>query len=103
MCKTIESDNERTRNDILKELDPNFTPPEGEADEAAGTASGGKKDVKTPALRAFGRDLTDLAKRSERDPVIGGKTAIERVIQVLCRRTKNNPVLLGGDRLRKPA
>src|SRR5204863_2815686 len=71
------------------------TPPEGEADEAAGTASGGKKDVKTPALRAFGRDLTDLAKKSELDPVIGRKNEIERVIQVLCRRTKNNPVLLG--------
>jgi len=51
--------------------------------------------VKTPALRAFGRDLTDLAKKSELDPVIGRKNEIERVIQVLCRRTKNNPVLLG--------
>src|SRR5207253_3630066 len=86
---------ERTRNEILKELDPNFTPPEGEADETAGAASGGKKDVKTPALRAFGRDLTDLAKKNELDPVIGRKNEIERVIQVLCRRTKNNPVLLG--------
>jgi ATP-dependent Clp protease ATP-binding subunit ClpC len=46
-------------------------------------------------LRAFGRDLTDLAKKSELDPVIGRKNEIERVIQVLCRRTKNNPVLLG--------
>src|SRR5439155_5431049 len=66
-----------------------------EAEETAGTASGGKKDVKTPALRAFGRDLTDLAKKSELDPVIGRKNEIERGIQVLCRRTKNNPVLLG--------
>src|SRR6184192_2041268 len=95
VLKSLEIDIERTRNEILKELDPNFTPPEGEADEAAGTASGGKKDVKTPALRAFGRDLTDLAKKSELDPVIGRKNEIERVIQVLCRRTKNNPVLLG--------
>jgi ATP-dependent Clp protease ATP-binding subunit ClpC len=46
-------------------------------------------------LRAFGRDLTDLAKKDELDPVIGRKNEIERVIQVLCRRTKNNPVLLG--------
>src|SRR5437660_1122817 len=61
VLKSLEIDIERTRNEILKELDPNFTPPEGEAEEAAGTASGGKKDVKTPALRAFGRDLTDLA------------------------------------------
>src|SRR5437762_317323 len=95
VLKSLEIDIERTRNEILKELDPNFTPPEGEGDETAGTASGGKKDVKTPALRAFGRDLTDLAKKSELDPVIGRKNEIERVIQVLCRRTKNNPVLLG--------
>ncbi len=95
VLKSLEIDIERTRNEILKELDPNFTPPEGEADETAGTAGGGKKDVKTPALRAFGRDLTDLAKKSELDPVIGRKNEIERVIQVLCRRTKNNPVLLG--------
>src|SRR6478735_1664574 len=95
VLKSLEIDIERTRNEILKELDPNFTPPEGEAEEGTGTATGGKKDVKTPALRAFGRDLTDLAKKSELDPVIGRKNEIERVIQVLCRRTKNNPVLLG--------
>src|ERR1700745_2757102 len=95
VLKSLEIDIERTRNEILKELDPNFTPPEGEAEEGTGTATGGKKDVKTPALRAFGRDLTDLAKKKELDPVIGRKNEIERVIQVLCRRTKNNPVLLG--------
>jgi ATP-dependent Clp protease ATP-binding subunit ClpC len=95
VLKSLEIDIERTRNEILKELDPNFTPPEGEAEEGTGTATGGKKDVKTPALRAFGRDLTDLAKKAELDPVIGRKNEIERVIQVLCRRTKNNPVLLG--------
>src|SRR5207248_1450320 len=69
VLKSLEIDIERTRNEILKELDPNFTPPEGEADETAGAAGGGKKDVKTPALRAFGRDLTDLAKKNELDPV----------------------------------
>jgi ATP-dependent Clp protease ATP-binding subunit ClpC len=95
VLKSLEIDIERTRNEILKELDPNFTPPEGEPEAEQGTASAGKKDVKTPALRAFGRDLTDLAKKSELDPVIGRKNEIERVIQVLCRRTKNNPVLLG--------
>ncbi|HEY0724455.1 MAG TPA: ATP-dependent Clp protease ATP-binding subunit, partial [Pyrinomonadaceae bacterium] len=67
-------------------------PPEGEAEPAQ---ENGKKDVKTPALRAFGRDLTELAKKGELDPVIGRKNEIERVIQILCRRTKNNPVLLG--------
>ncbi|MCM8786898.1 MAG: ATP-dependent Clp protease ATP-binding subunit [Candidatus Omnitrophica bacterium] len=50
---------------------------------------------KTPALDSFGRDLTKLAKEGKLDPVIGRKVEIERVIQVLSRRTKNNPVLLG--------
>ncbi|MFA6281329.1 MAG: ATP-dependent Clp protease ATP-binding subunit [Candidatus Omnitrophota bacterium] len=50
---------------------------------------------KTPALDSFGRDLTKLAKDGKLDPVIGRKSEIERVIQVLSRRTKNNPVLLG--------
>ncbi len=50
---------------------------------------------KTPALDAFGRDLTDLARNQKLDPVIGREKEIERLIQVLSRRTKNNPVLLG--------
>jgi ATP-dependent Clp protease ATP-binding subunit ClpC len=93
VLKSLEVDIERTRNEILKELDPNFTPPESE--QEGGEPVTGKKDVKTPALRAFGRDLTELAKKGELDPVIGRHAEIERVIQVLCRRTKNNPVLLG--------
>src|SRR3977135_4280672 len=93
VLKSLEVDIERTRNEILKELDPNFTPPESE--QEGGEPSSGKKDVKTPALRAFGRDLTELAKKNELDPVIGRHNEIQRVTQVLCRRTKNNPVLLG--------
>jgi ATP-dependent Clp protease ATP-binding subunit ClpC len=93
VLKSLEVDIERTRNEILKELDPNFTPTESE--QEGGEPSSSKKDVKTPALRAFGRDLTELAKKGELDPVIGRHNEIERVIQVLCRRTKNNPVLLG--------
>ena len=57
------------------------------------TASKGKS--KTPALDSFGRDLTELARQGKLDPVIGRQNEIERVIQVLSRRTKNNPVLLG--------
>ena len=55
---------------------------------------GGKKS-QTPALDSFGRDLTELAKETALDPVIGRQREIERLVQVLCRRTKNNPVLLG--------
>ncbi|HUS44961.1 MAG TPA: ATP-dependent Clp protease ATP-binding subunit [Phycisphaerae bacterium] len=64
---------------------------EGQA--ATGERRGGKS--KTPALDSFGRDLTLLASEGKLDPVIGRHNEIERVIQVLCRRTKNNPVLLG--------
>ncbi|MBN1551285.1 ATP-dependent Clp protease ATP-binding subunit [bacterium] len=58
---------------------------------------------KTPALDAFGRDLTDLAERGQLDPVIGREAEIERVIQILCRRTKNNPVLIGEPGVGKTA
>ncbi|MHC4570615.1 MAG: ATP-dependent Clp protease ATP-binding subunit [Planctomycetota bacterium] len=60
-----------------------------------GPAMGRKPKSKTPALDSFGRDLTELAANNELDPVIGRKNEIERLVQVLCRRTKNNPVLLG--------
>jgi len=100
VLKSLEIDIARTRNEILKELNPNFSPEEGDASdeefsEAAAAGSGGKKETKTPALRAFGRDLTELAQKSDLDPVIGRFEEIERVIQILCRRTKNNPVLIG--------
>jgi ATP-dependent Clp protease ATP-binding subunit ClpC len=62
--------------------------------EAEGASGRGSKS-KTPALDSFGRDLTELAKQGKLDPVIGRSKEIERAIQVLCRRTKNNPVLLG--------
>ncbi len=62
----------------------------------AHTVGGGSTShSKTPALDSFGRDLTKLAREGELDPVIGRSMEIERVIQVLSRRTKNNPVLLG--------
>jgi ATP-dependent Clp protease ATP-binding subunit ClpC len=95
VLKNLEVDIERTRNEILKELDPNFTPAENDEGESNSGGGSGKKDMKTPALRAFGRDLTELARKGEIDPVIGRASEIERVIQVLCRRTKNNPVLIG--------
>lgn len=63
--------------------------------EGGGGQSGSKKSSKTPALDSFGRDLTELARQGKLDPVIGRQNEIERAIQVLCRRTKNNPVLLG--------
>ncbi len=69
-----------------------------ESEEAGGVVSGEaqpNKKSKTPALDSFGRDLTELARTDKLDPVIGRTHEIERVVQILCRRQKNNPVLLG--------
>ena len=66
---------------------------EGAGGGESSSSKGGKS--KTPALDSFGRDLTELAMQGKLDPVIGRSQEIERAIQVLCRRTKNNPVLLG--------
>ncbi|MDR1190172.1 MAG: ATP-dependent Clp protease ATP-binding subunit [Verrucomicrobiales bacterium] len=81
------------RDAVMKELDPNFEP--AEYPTANSDRPGAQKDPKTPALNAFGRNLTEVAAAGGMDPVIGRKNEIERVIQVLCRRTKNNPVLIG--------
>jgi len=66
-----------------------------ENEEAPAEKAPAKGKSKTPALDSFGRDLTELARDGQLDPVIGRKNEIERVIQILCRRQKNNPVLLG--------
>ena len=62
-----------------------------------------RKKSKTPALDHFGRDLTELARRSKLDPIIGRQDAIERVSQILSRRKKNNPVLIGEPGVGKTA
>ncbi len=84
---------EDVREEVLNLLGHNM------ATEESGGGSGerqtNKGKSKTPALDSFGRDLTELARQGKLDPVIGRATEIERVIQVLSRRTKNNPVLLG--------
>jgi len=103
VLRNLNVDLEKTRGEIMRELDPNFEP--GSESVAAGGAapSGSARDQKTPALAAFGRDLTEMAKKGELDPVIGRANEVERVIQILCRRTKNNPVLLGEPGVGKTA
>ena len=100
---SLNVDLQTTRNEVLAEIDPNFAPEESddefdfddddEIEMENGDDAEGK--TKTPALKAFGRDLTKLAQSGDLDPVIGRASEIERVIQILCRRTKNNPVLVG--------
>ena len=90
---------EEVREEVLNLLGHGLDSEEGEErsrSESGSSESGGKgSKSKTPALDSFGRDLTALAKNKKLDPVIGRAKEIERAIQVLCRRTKNNPVLLG--------
>ena len=103
------------RNEIMKTLDPEYDGDDVEErfsneDDIDESTSSNEEQIKqnkpkskTPALNAFGRDLTKLAKSGDLDPVIGRSTEIERVIQILCRRTKNNPVLLGEPGVGKTA
>lgn len=85
------------RREVMRELDPDFDEDEMEpvAADSPQAAQKSTSEVKTPALNTFGRDLTEMARQDVLDPVIGRKNELERVIQILCRRTKNNPVLLG--------
>ena len=62
-----------------------------------------KERTKTPTLDSYGRDLTELARENKLDPVIGRAAEIERVIQILSRRTKNNPALIGEPGVGKTA
>jgi ATP-dependent Clp protease ATP-binding subunit ClpC len=89
---------EDVREEVLELLgadpsEPDSTDEPGEL--GGGSSSSSSSKSKTPALDAFGRDLTEYAREGKLDPVIGRLDEIERVIQVLSRRTKNNPVLLG--------
>lgn len=84
------------RKEVLSEIDPNFEADDLETASTGSSSSDGiKAKGKTPALKSFGRDLTELAASGKLDPVIGRSSEIERMIQILCRRTKNNPILIG--------
>lgn len=100
VLRNMNIDLDTARMEVLKELDPELDaaseephPSQQQEKKQDNPAQG--KQSKTPALNAFGRDLTELARKGELDPVVGRVAELERVIQVLCRRNKNNPVLLG--------
>jgi ATP-dependent Clp protease ATP-binding subunit ClpC len=86
---------EDVREEVLNLLGHNMATEEGGSGAQGGERQAKQGKSKTPALDSFGRDLTELARQGKLDPVIGRANEIERVIQVLSRRTKNNPVLLG--------
>ncbi len=92
------------RKEVLKELETfNLQlPPMGTPSSNAGPSMGAPKSQsersvsdKMPALRAYGHDLTELCREGKMDPVIGRQGEVERLILILCRRRKNNPVLIG--------
>ena len=96
ILRSLNVDLEKTRQEVLRELQTTMEQQpreegEGFEEEHAQPAAKGK----FPALKAFGRNLTELARSGKLDPIIGRQTEIERLVQVLCRRRKNNPVLLG--------
>jgi ATP-dependent Clp protease ATP-binding subunit ClpC len=95
---------EEVREEVLNLLGHGVEGEEDPSERGGGRSGGGEERAtesrakgksKTPALDSFGRDLTQLARQGKLDPVIGREREIERAIQILCRRTKNNPVLLG--------
>jgi len=96
ILKNMNVDIEKVKKEVIKALDPDFLP---DGEQSDFFSSSDKKNQQSneemPALKAFGRDLTEMAINKKLDPVIGRKDEIERLVQVLCRRTKNNPVLIG--------
>ncbi len=114
VLQSLDVDLERCRKEILADIDPAASaseasekgdePPaseESQGDEPPSSrksseeASRPGRSERLSLLKTFGRDLTELARAGELDPVIGRKEEIRRVVQILCRRTKNNPVLIG--------
>ena len=114
VLQSLDVDLERCRKEILADIDPAASaseasekgdePPAGEESQSDEPPSSRKsseesgrpgRSERLSLLKTFGRDLTELARAGELDPVIGRKEEIRRVVQILCRRTKNNPVLIG--------
>src|SRR4051812_47044269 len=101
----FDADSEKIRNEVIRMLSgPGGRRPQGSGQGQAapgGTAQGEKKSSKL--LDQFGRNLTKLAADGKLDPVVGRETEIERIMQILSRRTKNNPVLVGEPGVGKTA
>src|ERR1019366_3861936 len=99
----FDADSEKIRNEVIRMLSGPGSRQRGSGAGAAGAASpgGGKKSSKL--LDQFGRNLTKLASEGKLDPVVGRETEIERIMQILSRRTKNNPVLVGEPGVGKTA
>jgi len=95
ILSNMKIDINEVRRQVIQALDSDYLPEAEGMDVENESTAAAKTSENLPALNAFGRNLTDLAQKGLLDPVIGRQDEIERVIQILCRRTKNNPVLIG--------
>ena len=95
ILSNMKIDINEVRRQVIQALDSDYLPEADGMDVQNETTASAKYAENLPALNAFGRNLTELAEKGMLDPVIGRQDEIERVIQILCRRTKNNPVLIG--------
>ena len=93
----------KVRSNVIKMLGESKTTTAGSSGSSSSSGSTTSGKTKTPSLDEFGRDLTLAAQELRLDPVVGREKEIERVIQILARRTKNNPVLLGEPGVGKTA
>lgn len=101
ILNSLGADHDKVRQMVMEMLGGFHSAPQPDGPPRAGHQAG--KGSKTPTLDQFGRDLTAMAREDKLDPVVGRDTEIERVIQILSRRTKNNPVLLGEPGVGKTA
>lgn len=98
VLENLNVDLQEVRKEVLKELETfNLQlPPAGQTTSSTnGSKTSEKGGEKLPALRAYGYDLTEMCREGKLDPVIGRNSEVERLILILCRRRKNNPVLIG--------
>lgn len=96
VLENLNVDLQEVRKEVLKELETfNLQLPPAGQPGGNGAKAGEKGNEKLPALRAYGYDLTEMSREGKLDPVIGRNQEVERLILILCRRRKNNPVLIG--------
>lgn len=103
VLENMGADLDKVRQEVVKLLGGGTAPASGARRRSPRTRGQGGGRTNTPVLDTFGRDLTSLAEEGKLDPVIGRGKEIERVIQILSRRTKNNPVLIGEPGVGKTA
>jgi ATP-dependent Clp protease ATP-binding subunit ClpC len=99
----FDADSEKIRNEVIRMLSGPGGRRQGQGGAAAGAGAQGEGKKSSKLLDQFGRNLTKLAAEAKLDPVVGRETEIERIMQILSRRTKNNPVLIGEPGVGKTA